>query len=172
MDKVDNYISASASIGEGTNVWRWAQIDDNAVIGENCVVGPVAFIGEGVTIGDGTRVMNGATIFAGTSIGKNVFMGPYCVVTDNPMPRVGFPNPDKHQLKQIIKDGASLGANAVIVAGNSVGECAFVGANAVVTRDVEDNSLVAGNPAKHISWICRCGARYKELGDLCHKNSE
>lgn len=170
MGKVKNEISSSALIGVGTKVWRWSQVDDRAEIGENCIVGQCAYVGKDVKIGDNSRVMNGAMVSTG-EIGKHVFIGPNVVITDNPMPRIAFPNKEKHRLKTVIGDGVSIGANATIIAGVTIGKNAFIAANTVVTRDVPNNALMAGAPAKQIRWICRCGQTFEQLASLadCHE---
>ncbi len=174
--QVDNYISESATIGEGTAVWRWTQIDDDAVIGKNCIIGQGVYVGKGVIIGDGSRVMNGAQIYANVEIGENVFIGPNAVLTDNPVPRVGYQNRYKSYIKTKIGSGASIGANATLIAGVTLGECSFVAGGATVTKDVADNTLVGGVPAKPIRAICACGVTFP-LTDpvphaLCHPNAD
>lgn len=170
--QVDNYISESSKIGEGTKVWRWTQIDDDAVIGKNCIIGQGVYIGKGVIIGDGSRVMNGVQIYANVEIGENVFVGPNAVLTDNPMPRIGFPNRYKSFIKTKVGSWTSLGANCTLIAGVQLGKHAFVAAGAVVTKDVPDNALIGGVPGKHIRWICTCGETHINLEDLCHSNAD
>lgn len=176
--QVDNtfgthYISESATIGEGTVVWRWTQIDDDAVIGKNCIIGQCAYIGKGVIIGDGSHVMNGVQIYANVEIGENVFVGPNAVLTDNPMPRIGYKNRYKSYIKTTIGKGASIGANVTTIAGVTLGEYAFVAAGATVTKDVPANTLVGGIPAKALRAICSCGVTFPiDYDGLCHPNAD
>jgi len=149
-----------AEIGEGTNVWHFVHIREGVKIGKDCNIGKGVYIDKNVVIGDRCKIQNFATIYQGVEIGNDVFIGPHVCFTNDVYPRSFIWNEEKLE-KTIVKDGASIGANATIIAGVTIGKYAMVGAGAVVTKDVPDNGLVIGNPARLIGFVCKCGHRLK-----------
>jgi UDP-2-acetamido-3-amino-2,3-dideoxy-glucuronate N-acetyltransferase len=158
-------VEADVLIGAGTTIWQRAQVRQGARLGEDCVVGRDAFVDEGVSIGDRVKIQNGALIYHGVTVGDGVFIGPGAILTNDRYPRAITPDGDLASREDWtvtpthIALGSSIGAGAVIVAGSDVGEFATVAAGAVVTRPVAPHALVAGNPARQIGWVCRCGHR-------------
>jgi len=151
-------VSPNAFIGKGTSIWQNCIIQDGVVIGENCSIGANVFIEKDVRLGNGVKVKNNIAIYTGVTCEDDVFLGPGCVFTNVINPRSFISR--KNEFKPTsIKKGATIGANATIVCGNSIGKYAMVGAGAVVTKDVEDYELVVGNPAKKTGYVCECGCR-------------
>ncbi len=158
-------------IGENTRVWAFAHILPGARIGSDCNICDHAFIESGVTIGSGVTVKNGVAIWSGVTIEDDVFLGPNCVFTNDPNPRAHIKKPSSALVPTRVRTGATIGANATIVCGTSIGEHAFIGAGAVVLRSVPDFALMVGNPVRQIGWICICGERLpradaKDIGTL------
>jgi acetyltransferase-like isoleucine patch superfamily enzyme len=143
-------------IGEGTRIWMNAHIMKNVTIGEHCNIGEGCFLESGVVIGDHVVVKNNIAIWDGVTIEDGAFLGPNMVFTNELEPRSGYP---KEIARTLVKKGASIGANATIVANRVIGEYAMVGAGAVVTKDVPSHRLVYGNPAKIHGWVCTCGRK-------------
>ncbi len=164
-------VEGGVSIGPRTTVWNRAVLRKGARLGAECVVGRDAFIDEGVQLGDRVKVQNGALVYHGVSVGNGVFIGPGAILTNDRFPRAITPTGelargDDWTVSPIeLQDGCSIGAGAVVVAGTKVGRFATVGAGSVVTRDVPDHALVAGNPARRLGWVCACGSRLVEKGD-------
>jgi UDP-2-acetamido-3-amino-2,3-dideoxy-glucuronate N-acetyltransferase len=157
-------VEEPSEIGEGTKVWHFAHIMPQVTIGKNCVIGQSVFIGKGVKIGNNVKIENNVSVFEGVTLEDDVFCGPSCVFTNVINPRSHIPR--KKEFKPtLIKKGAAIGANATIVCGNTIGRYAFIGAGAVVTKDVPDHALVYGNPAQFEGWICQCGVRLQEAGN-------
>jgi len=153
-------VDPGAVIGDGTRVWHWVHICAGARIGTNCSFGQGVFVGN-VSIGDGVKVQNHVSIYDGVTIEDEVFCGPSMVFTNVHNPRSHIVR--KHEYRQtLVKRRASLGANCTVVCGVTIGTCAFVGAGAVVTRDVPAYALMAGVPARRIGWMCACGVRLPE----------
>ena len=158
-------IEADVVIGKRTSVWHRAQIRTGARIGADCIVGRDAFIDSDVVIGDRVKVQNLALIYHGVTVEDGVFVGPGAILTNDRYPRAitatgDLARADDWQVSPIVlRYGCAIGAGAVVVAGVDVGRFATVGAGAVVTRTATDHSLVAGNPARRIGWVCACGAR-------------
>lgn len=151
-------IDVGATIGSGTRIWHWVHICTGAVIGERCSIGQNVFVGSGAIIGSNVKIQNNVSVYDDVVIEDDVFCGPSMVFTNVINPRAHIPR--KHEYKGThVRRGASIGANATIICGNSIGEYAFIGAGAVVTRDVPDYALVLGNPARHAGWVCECGVR-------------
>lgn len=151
-------VDAGARIGAGTKVWHWVHISGGAVIGANCSFGQNVFVGNRVVIGNNVRVQNNVSIYDDVILEDDVFCGPSMVFTNVMNPRSHVSR--KHEYKAtLVRRGASIGANATIVCGHVIGEYAFIGAGAVVTRDVAPHALLVGNPARRIGWMCRCGVR-------------
>jgi acetyltransferase-like isoleucine patch superfamily enzyme len=158
-------LEADVSVGAGTSVWHRAQLRVGARIGAECVIGRDAFIDAGVTIGDRVKIQNGALIYHGVAIEDGVFIGPGAILTNDRYPRAitttgALVRAEDWVVSPVrLQSGCSIGAGAVVVAGTSIGRFATVGAGAVVTRDVPDHALVAGNPARRLGWVCACGRR-------------
>ena len=153
-----SYIDEPCEIGKGTKIWHFTHIMKNSKIGENCNIGQNVVISPNVVIGNNVKIQNNVSVYTGVICEDDVFLGPSCVFTNVINPRSFIER--KHEYKQtIIKKGASIGANATIVCGNTIGRYALVGAGAVVTKDVPDYALVVGNPARIIGYVCKCGNR-------------
>ena len=145
-------------IGKGTKIWHFSHIMPEASIGDNCVIGQNVFISKGVKIGNNVKIENNVSIFEGVTLEDDVFCAPSCVFTNVVNPRSFISR--KHEFKPtLVKRGATIGANATIVCGNTIGRYAFVGAGAVVTADIPDYGLAYGNPARIEGWICECGVK-------------
>jgi UDP-2-acetamido-3-amino-2,3-dideoxy-glucuronate N-acetyltransferase len=150
-------IATTAKIGKGTKIWVNSQIRENALIGENCIISKDTYIDVGVAIGNHCKIQNGVSIYQGVIIKNNVFVGPNVTFTNDKLPRAF--NEKWKISKTKVNEGASIGANATIMCGISIGKYAMVGAGSVVLKDVADYSLVVGNPATHIGYVCQCGQR-------------
>ena len=158
-------LEAGVSVGPRTSVWNRAVLRSGASLGAECIIGRDAFIDEGVRLGDRVKVQNGALVYHGVTVGNGVFIGPGAILTNDRYPRAvtatgELARADDWTVSPIeLRDGCSIGAGAVVVAGVTVGRFATVGAGSVVTRDVPDYALVAGNPSRRLGWVCACGAR-------------
>lgn len=150
-------IGERVSIGENSKIWINTQIRENAQIGAHCTVAKDVYIDHDVIIGNGCKIQNGVSVFYGVEIHDDVFIGPHACFTNDKVPRAF--NQEWQMIPTIIHKGASIGANATIVCGVTIGEFAMVAAGAVVTKDVEPFSLVVGNPARHISYVDKAGNR-------------
>jgi UDP-2-acetamido-3-amino-2,3-dideoxy-glucuronate N-acetyltransferase len=148
-------VDDGAQIGAGTRVWHFVHVMPGAVIGERCVIGQGCFIGN-VRIGAGCRIQNNVSIYDGVTLEDDVFVGPSCVFTNVLHPRANVERKSEFA-PTLVRRGASLGANATIVAGVTIGRHALVGAGAVIIEDVPDHAIVVGNPARRIGWACPCG---------------
>lgn len=149
-------IDDGAQIGTGTQIWHFCHVMPGAVVGMNCKVGQNVFIDNNVTIGNGVKIQNNVSIYNGVSIDDDVFIGPSVVFTNVTNPRSFIER--KHEFKQtMVKRGASIGANATILCGITIGKYAMIGAASVVTKDVPDYALIVGNPAKQVSVVTREG---------------
>jgi len=157
-------IDKPCEIGEGTKIWHFCHIMGETKIGKNCVIGQNVFIGKKVSIGNNVKVQNNVSIYEGIILEDNVFCGPSMVFTNVLNPRSHISR--KHEFKQtIVKKGATIGANATIICGHTIGEYAFIGAGAVVTKDVPPYALVVGNPARIVGWMCECGIKLQFASD-------
>jgi UDP-2-acetamido-3-amino-2,3-dideoxy-glucuronate N-acetyltransferase len=151
-------VDEPSSIGAGTKIWHFSHILKDCRVGENCNIGQNVVIGPGVTIGRGCKVQNNVSVYQGVTLEDFVFCGPSMVFTNVYNPRAHIRRMAELR-PTLVKTGASIGANATIVCGVTLGRYAFIGAGAVVTRDVPDYALVVGNPARQIGWMCACGHR-------------
>jgi acetyltransferase-like isoleucine patch superfamily enzyme len=164
-------VSPRASLGAGTKVWHQAQVREGAVLGRNCILGKGAYVDFDVQIGDNVKIQNRASIYHGVTLESGVFVGPHAIFTNDKMPRAINPDgslksDDDWELGRIlVKEGASIGAGAIIVTGVTIGRFAMVGAGAVVTRDVPDHGLVYGNPARLHGYVCDCGHKLEKTTD-------
>ncbi len=151
-------IDDGAQIGENTSIWHFSHIMKGAIIGQNCVVGQNVFIASDVIIGNGVKIQNNVSVFSGVICEDDVFLGPSCVFTNVINPRSAISR--KNQFKKtLIKKGASIGANATIICGNTIGEYAMIGAGSVVTKDIPAFALIVGNPGKQVGWVSEYGNR-------------
>jgi UDP-2-acetamido-3-amino-2,3-dideoxy-glucuronate N-acetyltransferase len=155
-----SHVDDDVEIGKGTKIWHFSHIQSGASIGENCTIGQNVNIGNNVVIGNNSKIQNNVSVYEGVELQEYVFCGPSVVFTNVLRPRSEFPQRGRdHYLKTLVKKSATLGANCTILCGVTIGEYAFIGAGAVVTKEVRSHSLVVGNPAKHIAWVDDKGIR-------------
>ncbi len=157
-----SYVDSDVTIGQGTKVWHFCHIQSGAQIGENCSLGQNVNIANNVKIGDYVKIQNNVSVYEGVEIEDGVFCGPSCVFTNDLTPRARFPKGRENYKKTLVKEGASIGANATIICGHTIGKYAMVAAGAVVTKDVPDYCLVAGNPACIIGYVDEQGNRMEQ----------
>ena len=153
-----SFVDEGVQVGAGTKIWHFSHILSRTEIGAECNIGQNVVIGPDVTIGKGCKIQNNVSVYKGVILEDEVFCGPSMVFTNVFNPRAAIRRMDEVR-PTLIKCGASLGANCTIVCGVTVGRFAFVGAGAVVTKDVPDHALVYGNPAKQQGWVCACGEK-------------
>jgi UDP-2-acetamido-3-amino-2,3-dideoxy-glucuronate N-acetyltransferase len=159
-------VDDGARIGPGTKVWHFAHVCATAEIGADCTLGQNVFVADRVRIGDRVKIQNNVSVYEGVTLEDDVFCGPSMVFTNVATPRAAVPrNTSEDYLPTLVRRGATIGANATVVCGVKLGEHAFVGAGAVVTRDVPAHAIVAGVPARRIGWACECGPRLAFDGD-------
>ncbi|MEI6124291.1 MAG: acyltransferase [Bacteroidota bacterium] len=151
-------IDSDCEIGSGTRIWHFTHIMSNCQIGENCNIGQNVVVSNGVILGKNVKIQNNVSLYTGVICEDDVFLGPSMVFTNIVNPRSAVIRKDQY-VKTIVRKGASIGANATIVCGHDIGEFAFIGAGAVVTKAVKPYALVVGNPAKQIGWISEFGHR-------------
>ncbi|WP_201319204.1 acyltransferase [Paenibacillus sp. EPM92] len=156
-----SYVDEGTSVGKGTKIWHFSHVQKGSQIGENCSLGQNVNISNNVKIGKGVKIQNNVSVYEGVELEDYVFCGPSTVFTNDLTPRSKYPKGSAGYKKTLIKYGASIGANATIVCGNTVGKWAMIAAGAVVTKDVPDYALMAGVPAKQIGWVCECGIQLK-----------
>jgi len=147
-----SYIDNNCSIGDGTKIWHFSHIMSETIIGENCSFGQNCVVGPKVTIGDGVKVQNNISIYEGVQVEDDVFLGPSMVFTNVINPRAFIVRKDEFK-KTLLKKGCSVGANATIICGVTIGEYALIGSGAVINRDVKPYALMVGVPAKQIGWV-------------------
>lgn len=164
MSEADYYRHPSAivdtpcSIGAGTRIWHFCHVMRDVVLGRECILGQNVFVASGVRVGDGCKIQNNVSLYAGVTLEEHVFCGPSAVFTNVVNPRSEVVRKDEYR-PTLVRRGATIGANATIVCGVTLGEYCFVGAGAVVTRDVAAYALVTGNPARRRGHMCRCGVK-------------
>ena len=153
-----SYVDTPCEIGEGTKIWHFTHVMNGCRIGCNCNIGQNVVVSPEVVIGNNVRIQNNVSVYTGVTCEDDVFLGPSAVFTNVINPRSHISRKNEYK-KTIVMKGASVGANATIVCGHNIGRYAFVGAGAVVTKDVPDFALVVGNPARITGWVCKCGIK-------------
>lgn len=151
-------IDEGAKIGKDSKIWHFCHVMPKAVIGKDCSLGQNVFVANNVRIGNGVKIQNNVSLYEGVICEDEVFLGPSMVFTNVINPRAGVNRKSQYQ-KTLVKKGASIGANATIVCGNTIGHFAFIGAGAVIVKDVPDYALMVGNPARQIGWMSEHGHR-------------
>src|SRR3954464_10576563 len=154
------YVDAGAVIGNGTKIWHFTHVMPGAVIGERCNLGQNVVVMPGTKIGNNVKIQNNVSIYEGVELEDDVFCGPSCVFTNVMNPRSHVSRKNEYR-RTLVRRGSSIGANATIVCGVTLGEYAFIGAGAVVTSDVPAYSLMVGVPARRVGWMCQCGVRLR-----------
>lgn len=180
-----SYVDDDVVIGENTKIWHFCHIQKGARIGANCSFGQNVNVSNNVVIGNGVKVQNNVSLYEGVELEDYVFCGPSCVFTNDLTPRSKYPKGSAGYKKTLVKEEASIGANATVVCGHTIGKRAIIAAGAVVTRDVPDYALMAGIPARRIGWVCECGQvlkdglecsnchrKYQEQGETLHLMEE
>lgn len=162
----------SDEIGDRTRIWAFAHVLKGAHVGSDCNIGEHSFIEGSAFLGDNVTVKNGVSVWSLVTVEDNCFLGPNCVFTNDMNPRAYIKKGPDGLVSTLVKANSTIGANATIVCGNTIGSFGFVGAGAVVTHDVLDFAIVAGNPARQIGWICECAAKLPirasaSIGDAC-----
>jgi UDP-2-acetamido-3-amino-2,3-dideoxy-glucuronate N-acetyltransferase len=150
-------IDDDVEIGENTKIWHFCHVQSGARIGKNCSFGQNVNISNRVKVANFVKVQNNVSLYEGVELQDYVFCGPSCVFTNDLTPRAKYPKGAAGYKKTLVKEGASIGANATIVCGHTIGKWAMIGAGAVVTSDVPDHALMLGVPAKQSGWVCECG---------------
>lgn len=152
-----SYLDEGAQIGEGTKIWHFCHVQSGAKIGENCSLGQNVNISRNVKIGNGCKLQNNVSVYEGVELEDYVFCGPSMVFTNDLTPRAKYPKGSEGYKKTLLKTGVTVGANATIVCGHTLGKWSMIASGAVVTKDVPDYALMAGVPAKRMGWVCECG---------------
>lgn len=156
------YVDENCEIGDGTKIWHFSHIQSGSKIGENCSLGQNVNVGNNVSIGNNCKIQNNVSVYEGVTLEDYVFCGPSMVFTNILDPKCKYPQRgSEFYTKTLVKEGASIGANATIVCGNTIGKHSVIGAGAVVTKDVPDYALIVGIPAKQIGWVSEAGVRLK-----------
>lgn len=168
-----SFIDEDVELGEGTQIWHFCHVQTGARIGKNCRLGQNVYIGNHVQTGDGCKLQNNVSLYEGVVLENDVFCGPSCVFTNDLTPRAKYPKGRENFVKTLVKEGASIGANATVVCGHTIGRHAMIGAGAVVATDVADHVLMLGVPAKPAGFVCTCGKRLHGLACThCGRNFE
>ena len=150
-------VDTDVQIGTGSKVWHFSHIMSHCSLGDNCILGQNVFLGDSVRVGSGVKIQNNVSVYSGVEIEDDVFLGPSMVFTNVNAPRSFIEQ--KNYARTLVKKGASIGANATIVCGNTIGAYAFIGAGSVVTREVPDFAFIYGVPARQQGWVSKAGAR-------------
>lgn len=153
-----SYVDEPCTIGNDTKIWHFSHIMKDSVIGERCNIGQNVVISPGCTLGNNVKIQNNVSVYTGVTLEDDVFCGPSCVFTNVVNPRSHVSRKDEYAATRV-KQGASIGANATIVCGITLGRYCFIGAGSVVTRDVPDYAMVYGSPARIRGWMCHCGIK-------------
>lgn len=167
-------IDEKCKIGKGTKIWHFSHIMDDSVIGERCNIGQNVVISSKVILGNNVKVQNNVSVYTGVVCEDDVFLGPSMVFTNVKNPRSAINRRNKY-LKTVVKKGATIGANATIVCGNTIGEYSFIGAGAVVINDVKPYAMVVGNPCRQIGWVSEYGHKLKfgnNLVAVCEESEQ
>ena len=166
-------IDSGALIGEGTKIWHFSHIMENCTIGKSCNLGQNVVVSPKVVLGNNVKVQNNVSIYSGVNCEDDVFLGPSMVFTNIINPRSAVVRRDKY-IETLVKKGASIGANATIICGNTIGSFALIGAGTVVTKNVSDYALIVGNPGKQIGWVSEFGHRldFKEGIAICPESKQ
>ena len=157
-----SYIDENVTIGNGTKIWHFCHVHKGASIGDNCSLGQNVNISNNVKVGNGVKIQNNVSVYEGVELEDYVFCGPSMVFTNDLTPRSKYPKGSEGYKRTLVKYGASIGANATVVCGNTIGSWAMIASGAVVTKDVPSYALMAGVPAKQIGWVCECGTMLDE----------
>ncbi len=165
-------VDPGAQIGAGTKIWHWVHVCAGARIGAHCVLGQNVFVGNKVAIGNNVKIQNNVSVYDDVTLEDDVFCGPSMVFTNVSTPRSHVSRKNEFG-RTLVRRGATIGANATVVCGHDIGEYAFIGAGAVVTRDVPAHALMVGAPARRVGWMCQCGERLPPKAGLvtcarCH----
>lgn len=154
-------VDDDVEIGEGTKIWHFSHIQAGAKIGKYCSLGQNVNVSNNVKIGDGCKLQNNVSLYEGLEAENDVFFGPSCVFTNDLTPRARYPKGHAGYKKTLIREGATVGANATVVCGHTIGKWALIGAGAVVTSNVPAHALMLGVPARRAGWVCECGEPLK-----------
>jgi UDP-2-acetamido-3-amino-2,3-dideoxy-glucuronate N-acetyltransferase len=167
-----SFIDDNVNIGKETKIWYFCHIQSGASLGEKCSLGQNVNISSNVIIGNHVKIQNNVSVYEGVELEDYVFCGPSMVFTNDLTPRSKYPKGVEGYQKTLVKHGASIGANATIICGNTIGKWAMVASGAVVTKDVKDYALVAGVPARQVGWVCECGNSLKQdySCPICKRN--
>jgi len=170
------YVDDKTEIGDGTKIWHFSHVQSGAKIGRNCVLGQNVNVGNNVFVGNFCKIQNNVSVYEGVTLEDYVFCGPSMVFTNVLDPRCKYPQVgSQFYVKTLVKEGASIGANATIICGNTLGRHCFIGAGALVTKDVPDYALVIGSPAKIIGWVSEAGKKLnfdKDGFAFCDKSNK
>lgn len=158
-----SYVDQPCEIGDGTKIWHFSHVMKDAKIGSRCIIGQNVVISPGVVVGDNCKIQNNVSLYTGVTLEDDVFCGPSCVFTNVINPRSQIVRRDEYR-DTVVRRGASIGANATIVCGGSLGRYCFIGAGAVVKGDIPDYALMVGVPARRVGWMGRHGFRLTEVG--------
>jgi UDP-2-acetamido-3-amino-2,3-dideoxy-glucuronate N-acetyltransferase len=157
-----SYVDDGAVVGDGTKIWHFCHVLPGAIIGKKCSIGQNVNIGGKVRIGDNVKIQNNVSVYDNVTLEDDVFCGPSMVFTNVINPRSHISRKSEYK-DTIVRKGATIGANATILCGTTIGRYAFIGAGAVVTRNVHDHALIYGNPARQHGWMCQCGVKLKPV---------